>query len=121
LGNVDKSGESRVVKDRSEWLAEKVESQSSADLLRAVVTALGPVHKENDPSNDLDRVTDVDYKLDINLIHAFDVKAFSDQIDDLFKWHTDEEVRRGFMAPFFPLMIQSSGMGKSKLSFESKK
>jgi len=47
-----------------------------------------------------------------------DVDRFAKQIKKLFEWHTSGF--NEFVAPYFPL-IQSSGMGKTKLLVETRK
>jgi len=41
-------------------------------------------------------------------------------VDSLFDWHVKELERSTFTAPYFPL-VQSSGMGKTKLMVEYKR
>lgn len=67
-----------------------------------------------------ERVAAVDYQQEVELQHSFDVDQFSDRIDRLFEWHTDVRTRREFIAPYFAL-VQSSGMGKTKLLYEYQK
>jgi hypothetical protein len=50
---------------------------------------------------------------------TYDLQQIEHRIGELFKWHTDESLKRIFMAPYFPI-IQSSGMGKTKLLYEYK-
>jgi hypothetical protein len=52
-----------------------------------------------------------------SLLHSFDLDRFKERVFDLFKWHTSAKERSEYMAPYFPL-VQSSGMGKTKLLFE---
>lgn len=63
------------------------------------------------------RITD---GLDIPLVHRYDITAFHNRVEDLFKWHDEEETRRKYTAPYFAL-VQSSGMGKTKLLTEYRK
>ena len=59
--------------------------------------------------------------LDTKLVHTFDLVAFTKRIDELFEWHGDNStVSEKFLAPYFAL-IQSSGMGKTKLCTEFRK
>jgi hypothetical protein len=51
------------------------------------------------------------------LVHNFDTKRFAERVLDLFDWHTNTEIRDTYVAPYFPL-VQSSGMGKTKLLWE---
>jgi hypothetical protein len=55
-----------------------------------------------------------------NLSHDFDVRNLVQRVDNLFKWTDDPTIRKLFLAPYFAL-IQSSGMGKTKLLYECKK
>jgi hypothetical protein len=64
------------------------------------------------------RVEDVWFEVrEQSLLHSFDLERFKERVFDLFKWHTDVAERSAYMAPYFPL-VQSSGMGKTKLLFE---
>lgn len=58
--------------------------------------------------------------LETELVHNYDFDKFTQRVFDLFKWHTDTAVRQVYMAPYFAL-IQSSGMGKTKLFAEFRK
>jgi len=51
------------------------------------------------------------------LAHKHDFNAFSHRIEELFEWHENEEIRQEKKAPYFAI-IQSSGMGKTKLLHE---
>ena len=55
--------------------------------------------------------------LDTKLVHALDLKAFGERIEDLFLWHTNSAISMKYRAPYFAL-VQSSGMGKTKLFHE---
>ena len=50
--------------------------------------------------------------LDTPLAHTFDLEAFEERIENLFSWHESDHEQ--FLAPYFAL-VQSSGMGKTKL------
>jgi len=65
-----------------------------------------------------ERLVPMDYALDTPLVHKFDVDQFSERIQDLFVYYNTEKQERK-LAPYFPL-IQSSGMGKTKLLVEYK-
>eukprot|EP00523_Entomoneis_sp_CCMP467_P010980 CAMPEP_0168740126 /NCGR_PEP_ID=MMETSP0724-20121128/11816_1 /TAXON_ID=265536 /ORGANISM="Amphiprora sp., Strain CCMP467" /LENGTH=762 /DNA_ID=CAMNT_0008787547 /DNA_START=299 /DNA_END=2587 /DNA_ORIENTATION=- len=54
---------------------------------------------------------------DEELHHSFDYMQFEREIHNLFQWHDSDEVRDKYLAPYFA-MVQSSGMGKTKLMFE---
>ena len=58
--------------------------------------------------------------LDRELAHEYDLNAFERRIEGLFKWHNDERECTKYNAPYFAL-IQSSGMGKTKLFTEYRK
>ena len=58
--------------------------------------------------------------LDTVLVHDLDLKAFEKRIEQLFEWHDQVSVRGEFLAPYFAL-VQSSGMGKTKLFIEFRK
>ena len=55
--------------------------------------------------------------LDRKLAHEYDYKAFFQRIEELHKWHTEKAERDSYLAPYFSL-IQSSGMGKTRLFVE---
>ena len=63
------------------------------------------------------RVASIHFGMDVALKHTFDTERFESRVMALFKWHSDEKEAKEYMAPCFPL-IQSSGMGKTKLFFE---
>jgi hypothetical protein len=62
----------------------------------------------------------LDFKIGRDLMHTFDSKLFKDRVMQLFDWYADAAVREVYMAPCFPL-VQSSGMGKTKLLWELRK
>lgn len=51
------------------------------------------------------------------LSQTVDLEMFESRVKNLFQWHCDEKRQKMFNAPYFPL-IQSSGMGKTKLFYE---
>ena len=55
--------------------------------------------------------------LDRELAYEYDYKAFFQRIEELHKWHTEKRKRDSYLAPYFSL-IQSSGMGKTRLFVE---
>lgn len=55
--------------------------------------------------------------LDTELAHSFDLNEFSRRVNSLFDWHDNATVRKKYVAPYFTL-VQSSGMGKTKLLME---
>jgi hypothetical protein len=70
-------------------------------------------------ANVSDRVTTVTDGLDERLKHNIDVIAFKERVMQLFDWYDKEEYKE-YIGPYFP-MIQSSGMGKTRLFMELKK
>jgi hypothetical protein len=62
------------------------------------------------------RLVPVDYEIsDSKLSHDADLKALLERVDETFAWYNPGP--RTYVAPYFP-MIQSSGMGKTKLLHE---
>ena len=51
------------------------------------------------------------------LSHEYDLQALKGRVLDMFDWYQDVSVRQRYVAPYLPL-IQSSGMGKTKLLYE---
>lgn len=66
------------------------------------------------------RFISIGFGLDTEMKHSYDLDKFSKQIDDLFVWHQNDEVKEKYMAPYF-LFVQSSGMGKTKILYEYQK
>ncbi len=67
------------------------------------------------------RVAKVDFEvIQQNLLHSFDFNLFKARVLDLFDWYRRPTVMKRFVAPYFPL-VQSSGMGKTKLLWELQK
>ena len=65
-----------------------------------------------------DRVVSITHGLDQKFLGAFDVEELDTQVQKVLKWHkTDHKVYR---SPSFA-MLQSSGMGKTKLMLEYKR
>lgn len=58
--------------------------------------------------------------LDTKIAHTYDLDKFHERVESLFKWHKDSEEREKYLAPYFAV-VQSSGMGKTKLLTEYKK
>jgi hypothetical protein len=64
------------------------------------------------------RVAEIDFQVESTALkHAYDLERIKEYVMSLFDWHTDKDVRDKYMAPYFPL-VQSSGMGKTKLLWE---
>jgi len=57
-----------------------------------------------------------DFALDTPLVHNFDLNRLYARVKELFKWHDTSESET-FITPYNPV-IQSSGMGKTKLFVE---
>jgi hypothetical protein len=83
-----------------------------------------PLWKEfhaNDLPKVPDRVADFDFKIkETPFDYTYDLELFCQHVDRIFTWHEDSEERKKYMAPYFPL-VQSSGMGKTKLLYEYQK
>jgi hypothetical protein len=58
--------------------------------------------------------------LKTDLVHEYDLNQFSLRIEELFEWHNDPVTTSKYMAPYFAI-VQSSGMGKTKLFTEYRK
>jgi hypothetical protein len=54
---------------------------------------------------------------DASLSHNFDLSRFEERVADLLKWSKNSRLRQRYMAPYF-VVIQSRGMGKTKLLYE---
>jgi hypothetical protein len=67
------------------------------------------------------RVASTDFEINEDYVGSNNLRKFTDRIDELFTWHQydDLEVKKPYTAPYFSI-IQSSGMGKTKLMFEFK-
>jgi AAA domain len=76
----------------------------------------------NKPSldHDVSRVAEIELGIrDSEYIPTSDLDRFSERVKDLFKWHDESPAGgvKSHSAPLLP-MIQSSGVGKTKLMFE---
>jgi hypothetical protein len=61
------------------------------------------------------RVTSITAGWDTPLVQTTDLEAFRARVDELFGWYASKKEGYGkYIAPYFP-MIQSSGMGKTRL------
>jgi hypothetical protein len=64
------------------------------------------------------RVSSITEGWDTPLVQTTDLEAFRARVDDLFGWYASKKEGYGkYVAPYFP-MIQSSGMGKTRLFVE---
>ena len=88
----------------------------SIDQANEVLKILYPERQSGDGNRGV-RIVD---GLDRELAHEYDLNAFERRIEGLFKWHDDEQECNKYNAPYFAL-IQSSGMGKTKLFTEYRK
>ena len=72
------------------------------------------------------RVASVDFGITndssdgVSLVYQGDLARFEERVNALWEWRREETVHSQYMAPYFPL-IQSSGMGKTKLMYDLKK
>ena len=83
-------------------------------------SAIKPVPSRDE---DIGRVADIEFDIETStMTYTFDLHSFQNRVDELFKWHdeNDKAVQNKYMAPYFPL-VQSSGMGKTKLLHELSK
>jgi len=71
------------------------------------------------PAKQTERVAATDFGLDTPLVHTFDLDRLYEKVKELFQWYNTSKMNT-FMAPYFPV-IQSSGMGKTKLCVELKR
>jgi hypothetical protein len=53
------------------------------------------------------------------LSHDYDLVTLKQRVLDLFQWYDQDDIRNQYLAPYFPL-VQSSGLGKTKLLYELK-
>jgi hypothetical protein len=61
------------------------------------------------------RVAELDFAIKQPYVGSRDLNVFSERVNGLFKWHKKDYKR--YLAPYFPI-IQSSGMGKTKILVE---
>ena len=75
----------------------------------------------NDASarNELPRIADIEAGIKDEMTYKYDLVCFSDKVNEVFKWYETDDKKK-YLAPYFPL-LQSSGMGKTKLIYEYKK
>jgi hypothetical protein len=66
------------------------------------------------------RIARVDYAISSSpLKFGHNLDLLSERIHELFDWHHTKKTRESYWAPYFPI-VQSSGMGKTKLLYEYK-
>jgi hypothetical protein len=66
------------------------------------------------------RIARVDYAISSSpLKFGHDLDLLTERIHELFDWHYTKKTRESYWAPYFPI-VQSSGMGKTKLLYEYK-
>ena len=74
----------------------------------------------DDPAGHSYKSVSCDFQVkESTLSHRYDLMALKHRVLELFQWYEDETLRTQYLAPYFPL-IQSSGMGKTKLLYELK-
>jgi hypothetical protein len=61
------------------------------------------------------RIADLDFAIKQPYVGSRDLKVFSERVGSLFEWHKKDY--KTYLAPYFPI-IQSSGMGKTKILVE---
>jgi hypothetical protein len=96
-------------------------SGATARLLRFYLVDLLKQKEALIPDNP--RIVDVDYEIENSKLKSnFELVEFGTRVDGLFEWYgpQQEKVRKTFLSPYFPV-VQSSGMGKTKLLYEYKK
>jgi hypothetical protein len=104
----------------------RTESDLRSKLDSTAINALTviPFWKEshvNDSPKGPNRVADINFKIaDTPFVYTYDLELFCKHVDRMFTWHEESEERKKYMAPYFPL-VQSSGMGKTKLLYEYQK
>ena len=80
--------------------------------------------KNAEPGKDehhIGRVASIEFDIKTSeMLYTLDLEKFQERVELLFKWHVDMKTQDQYMAPYFPL-VQSSGMGKTKLLYELKK
>ena len=94
-------------------------SVSDRDNWVRLYTMLESTRMTVDEGQVAERIADITLGLDETLTHGADVDAACERINDLFAWFSDESQQKKYLAPYIPI-IQSSGMGKTRLLFELK-
>ena len=77
--------------------------------------------KRNEASarNELPRIADIEVGIEDEMNYKYDLDCFLLKVNEVFEWHEGDN-KNMYLAPYFPL-VQSSGMGKTKLIYEYKK
>lgn len=60
------------------------------------------------------RIADIAFAMNQEYVGSRDLLEFSNRVEELFSWY---EGRKEYIAPYFPI-VQSSGMGKTKIMVE---
>ena len=103
LENISGCDADTVIKDFYKW---KKETRGSS---------------KNDWVPKFRQMVSVDFQIQgAALFHRYDLQCFSERMDHVFQWHTDMQMKRQYVAPYF-CFVQSSGMGKTKIMHEYKK
>lgn len=77
--------------------------------------------EKNSITSSTGRVAKIDIGIeDAALSHRLDLRMFEARVDTLLKWRQDSKERDIYLSPYL-VIIQSSGMGKTKLLYEYKK
>ena len=95
----------------------------NAKAIEALLIKVFPEHKTETDTNTDSRIVTVDYHItDTKLSHPFDLNQFSTQVQNVQEsyWGVNGTKGPSYDAPYF-CVIQSSGMGKTKLLHEYRK
>ena len=66
------------------------------------------------------RIADIEIGItNSSMKYGYDLNCFSERVKELFDWHNKNDVKGKYLALYFTL-VQSSGMGKTKLTYEYK-
>jgi hypothetical protein len=98
---------------RDEW------DNANEILVYAIYACHRKLNKKAFTINKVNRIASITSGLGEALTHKVDVDAFKARVDKFFHWYDNYEYVE-YVGPYFP-MIQSSGMGKTRLLMELKK
>jgi hypothetical protein len=92
--------------------------QLRCEMLKDYISKYTMLHSEPTSS----RIQPVRAKIDLGiqdsiLSHLLDLRNFEKRVDKLVEWRDDQRERNIYLAPYL-VLIQSSGMGKTKLMYE---
>ncbi len=109
------------IKNFDSAIKEFGDKQADTKKLLELMKMLAEDYMENIPSkasSRTDRIATVDFGVvSEKLTHTYDLERLSNYVIRLFDWHTNRNIRKKFIAPYFSL-VQSSGTGKTKLLWE---